>query len=47
MGRKLRSTLPLVSQKFTPKLPDMEKVRKDEEVYKQRQAQNYIRRQRV
>lgn len=47
MGKKLRSTLRLASEKLTPKLPDTEKLRRDEESYKQRQAQNYNRRHRA
>ncbi len=47
MGRKLRSTLPLVSEKLTPKLPDTEQLRKDEVIYKRRQTQDYNRRHRT
>ncbi len=47
MGRKLRSTLPLVSEKLTPKLPDTEQLRKDEVIYKRRQTQDYNRRHRA
>ena len=38
MGRKLRSTLPLSSEKLIPKLPDMEQLRKTELAYKCQQA---------
>ena len=47
MGRKLRSTLPLVSNKLTPKLPDTEQLRKDEVIYKRRQTEDYNRHHRT
>ena len=48
MGRKLRSTLPLVSEKLTPKLPDTEQLRKDEVIYNlQATTEDYNRRHRT
>ncbi|XP_046863284.1 uncharacterized protein K02A2.6-like [Xenia sp. Carnegie-2017] len=41
MGRKLRSNLPVISEKLTPKLADTAKLRRDEESYKRRQAENF------
>lgn len=47
MGRKLRSTLPLATEKLTPKWPDTDQLRKTELTYKQQQPENYNRRHRV
>ena len=41
MGRKLHSTLPLVPEKLTPKLPNLEHLQKTERAYKLQQAENY------
>ncbi|XP_046860168.1 uncharacterized protein LOC124453393 [Xenia sp. Carnegie-2017] len=41
MWRKLRSNLPVISEKLTPKLADTAKLRRDEESYKRRQAENF------
>ncbi|XP_046855956.1 uncharacterized protein K02A2.6-like [Xenia sp. Carnegie-2017] len=41
MGRKLRSNLPVISEKLTQKLADTAKLRRDEESYKRRQAENF------
>ena len=47
MERKLRSTLPLVPEKLTPKWPETEQLRKTELVYKHMQAENYNHRHRA
>ncbi|XP_044167689.1 uncharacterized protein K02A2.6-like [Acropora millepora] len=47
MGRKLRSTLPLVPEKLTPKLPNLEYLQKTERAYKLQQAENYNKRHRT
>ena len=46
-GRKIRTTVPTISENLTPKWPDLSKVKSDEELRKQRQKEHFDVRHRV
>ena len=41
MGRKIKSTIPIVSKNLTPSLPKMKELKVKEETYRSKQKNNY------